>query len=326
MLFWHCRRVHPQYTWSRKDVGSPKATSLFGTFHIGSTFCFFPANFMSSTYTDKNNPFSRCTKRHSQFGVFSQPCFNKIFSTCLSHNSPAKGWPYKFLSRGTTGSSILDHDLGHLCRRGKSSAAILQGCMTGRLQSLSTSETAASMLPVTSKPFQGARGFSHSAGSFRATRQRSTTRLQDTAAMLEETLSLFVEENWQERGFNETATREFHTKKEAWELFRRLPSFKPQGQEEFEEEFKRKVMTGCSSGSPEGREKYLDGWAVDLQKTALEVDRRSEARERATMGEEDSSSRKRTEWKRMLSLSPFPKAASWTVTSDATSSPVWRQL
>ena len=53
-------------------------------------FCFFPANFMSSTYTDKNNPFSRCTKRHSQFGIFSQPCFNRIFSTCLSHNSPAK--------------------------------------------------------------------------------------------------------------------------------------------------------------------------------------------------------------------------------------------
>ena len=32
------------------------------------------------------------------------------------HNSPAKGWPYRFRSRGTTGSSILDHDFGHLCR------------------------------------------------------------------------------------------------------------------------------------------------------------------------------------------------------------------
>ena len=59
--------------------------------------------------------------------------------------------------------------------------------------SLSTSETAANILPVTSKPPQGARGFSHSVGSFRATRQRSTTRRQDTATMLEETLSLFVE-------------------------------------------------------------------------------------------------------------------------------------
>ena len=280
---------------------------------------------MSSTYTDKNNPFWRCYEW--EFSIVNLLSNRTAigFSQIAFPISPAKGWPYRFCSRGTTGSSILDHDLGHLCRRRKSSAAILQGCMTGRLQSLSTSETAASMLPVTSKPLQGARGFSHSEGSFRATRQRSTTRLQDTAAMLEETLSLFVEENWQERGFNETATREFHTK-EAWEFFRRLPSFKPKGQEEFEEEFKRKVMTGCSCGSPEGREKYLDGWAVDLQKTALEVDRWSEARERAKMGEEDSSSRKRTEWKRMLSLSPFPKAASWTVTSDATSSPVWRQL
>ena len=79
----------------RKDVGSPKSTSLLSTFHVGSRFCCIPANFMSSTYTDKNNPFSRCTKRHSQFGTFSQPCFNGIFSNCLSHNSLAKGWPFK---------------------------------------------------------------------------------------------------------------------------------------------------------------------------------------------------------------------------------------
>ena len=41
----------------RKDVGSPKSTSLLSTFHIGSMLCFFPAKLMSSTYTDKNNPF-----------------------------------------------------------------------------------------------------------------------------------------------------------------------------------------------------------------------------------------------------------------------------
>ena len=35
--------------------------------------------------------FSRCTNKHSQFGIFSQQCFNRIFSNCLSHNSPAKG-------------------------------------------------------------------------------------------------------------------------------------------------------------------------------------------------------------------------------------------
>ena len=105
LLTSHWRWVHPKYTWSRKDVGSPKTTSLLSSFHIGSRLCFFPANFMSSTYTDKNNPFSRWTKRHSQFGIFSHPCFNRTFSNCL-----------RFRSRGTTGSSILDHDLGHLCR------------------------------------------------------------------------------------------------------------------------------------------------------------------------------------------------------------------
>ena len=72
----------------------------------------FLSSLMSSTYTDKNNPFSRCTNKHSQFGTFSQPYFNRIFSNCLSHNSPAEGWPYKFRSRGTTGlpywNMILD--------------------------------------------------------------------------------------------------------------------------------------------------------------------------------------------------------------------------
>ena len=67
-------------------------------------------------HTLRKNPFSRCTNKHSQLETFSQPYFNKIFSNCLSHNSPAKGWPYRFRSRGTTGSSILDHDLGQLCR------------------------------------------------------------------------------------------------------------------------------------------------------------------------------------------------------------------
>ena len=49
-------------------------------------------------------------------GTFSQLYFKKMFSNCLFLNSPAKGWPYRFRSRGTTGSSILDHDFGHLSR------------------------------------------------------------------------------------------------------------------------------------------------------------------------------------------------------------------
>ena len=102
-------------------------------------------------------------------------------------------------------------------------------------------------------------------------------------------------------------------KKEAWEFFRRMPGFKPKSQEEFEEDFRRRVMTGYLSGSTEGQEKYLGEWKIELEKKALEEDRRLEARERAKMGKEDSSSRRRTEWERILErpvLSPFLKAAS----------------
>ena len=77
---------------------------------------FLPANLMSSTYTDKNNPFSRCTNKHSQLETFSQPCFNRIFSNCLSIIVLPQDWPQRFRSRTTTGSSVLDHDFGHFCR------------------------------------------------------------------------------------------------------------------------------------------------------------------------------------------------------------------
>ena len=109
-----CLWVHPRFKWSKNDAGSPKSTSLLSTFHIGSIFI-FPANFMSVTYTDKNNPFPRCTIKHSQLETFSQPNFNKTFSTCLSHDSPPKGGPYIFRSTRTIGSSILEHDYSQLC-------------------------------------------------------------------------------------------------------------------------------------------------------------------------------------------------------------------
>ena len=173
-------------------------------------------------------------------------------------------------------------------------------------------------------------------GRVRGARPKSTTRAQDNAAMLEETLSLFVkatgkdeasmrqqlvskrpEELRRNREFWRTRvekTQRFKKKKKgAWEFFRRLPSFKPKKQEDFEEEFKQKVMTGFSSGSVEGQERYLDKWMVELRKEALEEDRRLEARERMKMGEEDSSSsRRRTEWERIMErvpVSPFMRAA-----------------
>ena len=199
-------------------------------------------------------------------------------------------------------------------------------------RSLGVRETPSSTLPVYTKPLQGAR-VSHLAGSLRASRPRSSTRAQNNAAVLEETLRLFVEatdkdeasmrqqlvnkrpaellrdrEFWRERV--EEKQRFQAKKKEAWEFFTRVPSFKPKSQEQLEEEFRRRVMTGYSRGSTEGREKYLDEWKIELQKKALEGDSRSEARERVKMGEEDSSSRRRTEWERIFDQSPFLKTAS----------------
>ena len=84
--------------------------------HRINVLCCFPAIMMTFTYTKENNHFSRCTKRHSQFGIFSQPSVNRIFfSNGLTNDNPAKGWPYMSRSEGTTGSSTVDHDFGHLC-------------------------------------------------------------------------------------------------------------------------------------------------------------------------------------------------------------------
>ena len=65
--------------------GRPESTSFISTVHIESMFCFEPASFMSSTYTDKNSPIPRCTNKHSQIGTFSYPCCKRTFSNCLSH-------------------------------------------------------------------------------------------------------------------------------------------------------------------------------------------------------------------------------------------------
>ena len=86
----------------RKDVGSPKSISLFGSFHIGSMLCFFPANFMSSTYTDENNPFSRCTKRPNL--EFSPNHVSKEFSQIV--------FPIMVLPKNDRADSVQEERLG----------------------------------------------------------------------------------------------------------------------------------------------------------------------------------------------------------------------
>ena len=69
LLISHCLWVHPKYTWSRKDVGSPKSTSLLSTFPHRNNILF-----LSITL------FWRCTNKHSQLETFSQPCTSIEFS------------------------------------------------------------------------------------------------------------------------------------------------------------------------------------------------------------------------------------------------------
>ena len=45
---------------------------------------------MSSTYIEKNNPFS-VYENIPNFGTFSQPCSNRTFSNCLLHHGPGRG-------------------------------------------------------------------------------------------------------------------------------------------------------------------------------------------------------------------------------------------
>ena len=99
------------------------------------------------------------------------------------------------------------------------------------------------------------------AGSIRATRPRSPTRAQETVDVLGETLRLFVEATGKDEALMRLQlvskrpaelrrTQEFWRtrveekqrlqlkEEEAWEFFRRLPSFKPQRKEDFAEEFR----------------------------------------------------------------------------------------
>ena len=108
--------MQPKYTWSRKDVGYPKSTSLLSTFHIGSMFCFFPANFMSSTCTDQNNPFSRCTNKHFQLETFSQLYFKRISQIAFPLTVLPKDDRTVFVQEERLGLRYWTTDFGHWCR------------------------------------------------------------------------------------------------------------------------------------------------------------------------------------------------------------------
>ena len=62
-----------------------------------------------------DNPLTRLTNKHSKVTRVPIDLSQIVFLM----SRPARGWPYRFLSRGTTGSSILDRDLDNLCFGGR---------------------------------------------------------------------------------------------------------------------------------------------------------------------------------------------------------------
>ena len=71
--------------------------------HNGFQIVLLSSHFLSCK-TERNKPFSRCMNKHSKLGTFHQTCSINTFSNCRTHCNPAKGCPYKFRSRSTTGS------------------------------------------------------------------------------------------------------------------------------------------------------------------------------------------------------------------------------
>ena len=90
----HSCWVHPEYTWSRNEFGSPRPTSFINFFHMGLNFCFLPAILMSSTFSDENNPCFQWTNRHSLFGTFSHPSPSRTFFKWSSHTDFVHEEPY----------------------------------------------------------------------------------------------------------------------------------------------------------------------------------------------------------------------------------------
>ena len=78
---------------------------------------FLPAIFMKSTFTDENK-WTLHSMHDGAFPIryFSHPSLNRTYTQCLFHKRLAIGWPHRSRPRGITGSSMFDHDLGHLCR------------------------------------------------------------------------------------------------------------------------------------------------------------------------------------------------------------------
>ena len=99
----------PKCAWSRNDVGSSTSTCFMKIYHVGLMFCF-----LTASCTQIRKVPQLVWQKIPNYTFFAS-VFQSNFLKLSFHNGPARGWPYRFLSRRTTGSSIMDHDFGHLC-------------------------------------------------------------------------------------------------------------------------------------------------------------------------------------------------------------------
>ena len=117
-IIFACQTLSPSTTRQKmvkNDVGSPKSTSFMSIFHIGSMFCFLPTSLISSTYPEKNSPFSRLTKKHSKFKTFSQPCSNRNFLELHFPQWSCQRMTVQVSRKRNDWIFHTGHDLGHLC-------------------------------------------------------------------------------------------------------------------------------------------------------------------------------------------------------------------
>ena len=76
----------------------------------------------------------------------------------------------------------------------------------------------------------------------------------------------------------------------------RQPTLRLRRRNEFEEEFRREVLSGVFSSCKEEQWKDLQKWISELRTVAQEEERRQETRELRRMTDEDGHSRSRQAW------------------------------
>ena len=113
----HLRWVRPKYTGSRMLMVRPdlQVPSISSTLKPYSEF--FQPFWHHPRVTSRIIFVSDEQQDIPNSVLFFNSSPSRIFSNCLSHKTPTSGWPFKFRSRGTTGSSMSDQYFGHVCRR-----------------------------------------------------------------------------------------------------------------------------------------------------------------------------------------------------------------